>query len=107
MENIWSSFGLVDHPCNHYIFQQNLENLVKMKAAAGGNDSGQFQVSANDWMKYVWIMLYYYAAEECDCYIMYGFLFTQYRDRAKERRDKYGIPPPPEPRHKRPDLPVP
>lgn len=52
-------------------------------------------------------MLYYYAAEECDCYIMYGFLFTQYRDRAKERRDKYGIPPPPEPRHKRPDLPVP
>lgn len=35
------------------------------------------------------------------------FFLTQYRDRAKERRDKYGIPPPPEPRHKRPDLPVP
>lgn len=78
-----------------------------MKAAAGGNDSGQFQVSATDWMKYVWIMLYYYAAEECDWYVICGFLFTQYRDRAKERRDKYGIPPPPEPRHKRPDLPVP
>ncbi|XP_060079203.1 RNA-binding protein 5-like isoform X1 [Ylistrum balloti] len=30
----------------------------------------------------------------------------QYRDRAKERRQKYGIPPPPEPRMKRPDIPI-
>lgn len=64
---------LIKHQQMSDLHKQNLENLVKMKAAAGGNDSGQFQ----------------------------------YRDRAKERRDKYGIPPPPEPRHKRPDLPVP
>lgn len=30
----------------------------------------------------------------------------QYRDRAKERRQKYGIPPPPEPKMKRPDIPI-
>ncbi|XP_052094711.1 RNA-binding protein 5-like isoform X2 [Mytilus californianus] len=30
----------------------------------------------------------------------------QYRDRAKERREKYGIPPPPEPRNKRPEVPA-
>lgn len=37
-----------------------------MKAAAGGNDSGQFQVStiATKWNKFE--SLYYYAAEECD-----------------------------------------
>lgn len=31
----------------------------------------------------------------------------QYRDRAKERRQKYGLPPPPEPRHRRQEEPVP
>lgn len=36
-------------------------------------------------------MLYYYVVEECDWYVMYGFFFIKYRDRVKERRDKYGI----------------
>lgn len=64
---------LIKHQQMSDLHKQNLENLIKAKASAGGSDSGQFQ----------------------------------YRDRAKERRDKYGIPPPPEPRQKRPDLPVP
>ena len=53
------------------------ENLEKLYKAKGGNQSG-----GSD-------------AEK-----------LQYRDRAKERREKYGIPPPPEPKSKRPEEPV-